>query len=169
VTRTTYYQTFAYCGICHPQAASAATLRRWGYVGVVLGFIATIAASVALSDVLRDPVTGVCTSRMANLGIAGGAVVGLGVAVLTYQAARYLKRRRHPLQPSQAIWGQAAFYTGSARWGLDANTSVYVAARPQWIAALAQANPEQVDEATYQGLTGTARPSAVPERPFGSA
>lgn len=169
VTRTTYYQTFAYCGTCHPQAASAATLRRWGYVGVVLGFIATIAASVALSDALRDPVTRVCTSLMANLAIAGGAVVGLGVAVLTYLAARYLKRRRHPLQPSQAVWGQAAFYTGSGRWGLDAGTSVYVAAQPQWIAALARANPEQVDEATYQGVTGTARPSAVPERPFGPA
>jgi len=169
LTRTTYYQTFTYCGSCHPQVASAVGLRRWGYLGVVLGILTTIVGAVVLADALRDPVTGVCTNRMANLAIAGSAMAGLAIGVLTYLAARFVKRRRHPLRPEQAVWGRAAFYTGSARWGLDKDTSVYLAARPEWIAALAHANPQQVDEATFQGLTGAARPTAAPERPFGPA
>ena len=170
VTRTTYYQTFNHCGACHPQAVSAAGLRRWGYLGVVLGIAATMAAAVILSDAFRDPVTGVCTSRMADLAIAGGAVAGLATGVLTYQVARFLKWRRHPLRPEQAVWGRAAFYTGAARWGLDKDTAVYIAARPQWIAALAQANPEQLDEQAYRQVTGGARPTAEPNsRPFGPA
>ena len=42
--------------------------------------------------------------------------------------------------------------------------------RPEWIVALVKANPDQVDDATYQGLVGAARPvEAGTARPFGPA
>lgn len=169
VTRTTYYQTFRYCGDCHPQATSAAGLRRWGYLGIAFGLLAAIAASMGLAALLRDPATGACTRLGADLAIDGGIAAGVAAGVLFYLAARFLKRRRHPLRPAQAVWGRAAYYTGSTRWGLDKGTAVYRAARPEWIAALARANPDQVDPATYQSLTGSAPPAAEPGRPFGPA
>jgi hypothetical protein len=132
--------------------------------------IGTIVGSVLVADALRDPATGVCTPLRADLAITGGAVIGLATGLLTYFAARFLKRRRHPLRPGQAVWGRAAFYAGAARWGLDADTCVYLAARPEWAAALARANPEQLDEQAYHRATGEARPAPVlDQRPFGPA
>jgi hypothetical protein len=168
LTRTTYYQSFSYCQRCHPQVVSATKLRRWGIFGAVLGAIAYIPFTILLLRFLEDPATGKASDAMIKAGMAAACVPGLGVAVLVYWLARTLKRRRHPQRPEQAVWGQAAFYTGSARMGLSSDTSVYKAARPEWIAALLKANPEQVDDATYQGATGTARPVAAPDsRPFG--
>ena len=87
-----------------------------------------------------------------------------------YLAARALKRRRHPHRPGQAVWGLAAFYTGGTAFGFNNRFAVYKAARPEWIAALVRANPEQVDEAVYQNLVGTVRPALVQAaRPFGPA
>lgn len=170
VTRTTFYQTFAYCPACLPQAVSATRLPHWGWFGVLTGFIGAIAGSVLLADALRDPATGVCTPLQANLAIAGGMAVGVATGLLTYVVARFLKRRRHPQRPGQAVWGRAAFYAGAARWGLDPNTCVYLAARPEWAAALARANPEQLDAQAYHQATGEARPALAPgERPFGPA
>lgn len=169
VTRTTYYQTFAYCRTCHPQAVSATGLRRWGIFAVAVALLVAILAAVVLSDFLRDPVTGVCTPFRANLGVALAAAAGLVAGVLTFLVAKFVKRRRHPLRPEQAVWGRAAFYVGKARWGLDSNTSVYLAARPQWVAALARSNPEQIDDQAYRQATGEGRPILPPERPFGPA
>lgn len=169
VTRTTYYQTFAYCRTCHPQAASAAGLRRWGVFAVVVAVFAAILAAVVISGFLRDPVTGVCTPFRANLAVALAAAAGLAAGMLTFLVAKFVKRRRHPLRPEQAVWGRAAFYAGGARWGLDSSTSVYLAARPQWAAALARSNPEQLDDQAYHQATGENRPVLAPERPFGPA
>ncbi|HEX9009555.1 MAG TPA: hypothetical protein VF804_04250 [Holophagaceae bacterium] len=170
VTRTTFYQTFAYCPACLPQAASASRLGRWGWTGVGLGLVAAVAGAILLGDALRDPATGVCTNLNANLAIAGSAALGVTTGLLTYLAARLLKRRRHPLRPGQAVWGRAAFYTGAARWGLHRDTAVYLAARPEWIAALARANPEQLDGPAYQQATGEAQPAPIAgARPFGPA
>lgn len=170
LTRTTYYQTFQYCPACHPQAVSAERLGRWGWLGAFLGFIAFIAAAVAVPSALGDPATHVCTPLMAKVGVALAGVAGLGTAALTYLVARAIKRGRHPLLPAQAVWGRAAFYTGKDRFGTMAGTAVYLAARPEWLAALARANPDQVDGAVYQGLTGEGQPSPdAKARPFGSA
>jgi hypothetical protein len=170
LTRTTYYQTFAYCEACHPQVVSATRLRRWGYFGVVVGCLALIPILLTFSSLLKDPATGKTTDAAINVGMAVAGLLSLGIAVLIYWVARTLKRRRHPLRPGQAVWGPGAFYTGSARMGLSSGTAVYRAARPEWAAALLKANPEQVDDATYQALTGAARPTTTPDsRPFGPA
>ena len=168
VTRTTYYQTFTYCADCQPQVASATRLRRWGYFGVVVGGIALIPLLLALSSLVKDPATGKVSDLALNVGMAVAGLLSAGMAVLVYWVSRTLKRRSHPLRPGQLVWGPGAFYTGSARMGLSSNTSVYKAVRPEWIAALARANPEQVDDAAYQALTGSARPAVPPDsRPFG--
>ncbi len=170
LTRTTYYQTFTYCQTCLPQVTSATKLRRWGYFGAVVGGIALIPLLLSVSGLLRDPATGKVSDTAAKMGMAAAGLLSLGVGVLVYWVARTLKRRRHPLRPGQALWGPAAFYTGSARMGLSSSTSVYKAVRPEWITALLKANPEQVDDATYHSLTGEARPAASLEsRPFGPA
>ncbi len=170
VTRTTFYQTFAYCPACAPQAVSATGLRRWGWTGVAVGFVAAIAGALLLGQALQDPGAGACTPLQANLAIAGAGVIGVAAGFLTYVLARSLKRRRHPLRPGQAVWGRAAYYAGAGRWGLDHGTAVYLAARPEWIAALARANPEQLDAPAFQQATGEAKPAPAAEgRPFGPA
>ena len=168
LTRTTYYQTFSYCDVCRPQAASASGLRGWGIFLGFIGFFVMIGAAVAIIDALRDPATGKGSTLSANLSIAGGAAVGILAWVLLYLLVRFVKRQRHPRRPGQAVWGCAAFYTGAPRFGLDSGTAVYIAARPEWIAALAQANPAQLDERTYAQVTGQQRPEPSPaSRPFG--
>ena len=170
LTRTTYYQTFTYCQACHSQVVSATRLRRWGYFGAVVGGIALIPLLLALPALLKDPATGKVTDTAVSVGMTVAGLLSLGVAILVYWVARSLKRRRHPLRPGQTVWGPAAFYTGSARMGLSSTTSVYKALRPEWITALLKANPEQVDDATYQSLTGAARPTSPSDiRPFGPA
>lgn len=170
LTRTTFYQSFHYCPSCLPQARSAIGLRRWGWSSLVVAFLGLVAGAVVLAEALKDPVTGACPPDLVNVAVAGAAVLGILAGFLFYLAARFVKQRRHPRRPEQAVWGLAAYYAGKSRWGLDAQTAVYLAARPEWIAALAKANPEQVDEATYQGLTGAARPDApAGGRPFGPA
>ncbi|WP_243382264.1 hypothetical protein [Geothrix alkalitolerans] len=170
LTRTTFYQSFHYCPSCLPQARSADGLRRWGWSSLLVAFLGAVAGVIALGEVLKDPVTGVCTPLQADFVVAGGAALGILAGILFYLAARFVKRRRHPRRPDQAVWGMAAYYAGKSRWGLDAHTAVYLAARPEWIAALAKANPDQVDEASCQGITGGTRPEASKSgRPFGPA
>jgi hypothetical protein len=168
LTRTTYYQTFTYCPDCQRQAASAMGLRRWVVLGIVLGFIAWISLLVFLVDRVRDPQTGKATDFQAGLSVAVATAAALAVVVLVFRLARALKRRRHPLRPGQAVWGLAAFYTGGTHFGFSSGSAVYKAVRPEWIAALVKANPEQVADAVYQNLVGAARPAPVPgARPFG--
>jgi hypothetical protein len=166
--RTTYYQTFTYCADCQPQAVSAVGLRRWGMFGGIMTFIAWIVLFVMLIDAVRSPETGRPTSLNTALVLAVTTASALGLGGLIYLAARALKRRRHPRRPGQAVWGLAAFYTGGTHFGFNTSNAVYKAVRPEWIAALVKANPEQVDEAVYQSHLGAARPSLVQAgRPFG--
>ena len=130
--------------------------------GMPFNILGIVFSLVALAQIRNDP------RSQDGWGMAVAGLLSAGMAVLVYWVARTLKRRSHPLRPGQLVWGPGAFYTGSARMGLSSNTSVYKAVRPEWIAALARANPEQVDDAAYQALTGSARPAVPPDsRPFG--
>jgi hypothetical protein len=170
LTRTTYYQTFSYCERCHPQAISAAGLRRWGIFAGIFAFFAWIPLLIALTDAARDPVTGLATGLRGDLAIAASVALALCAGGVIYGAARGLKHRRYPKRPEQAIWGLAVFYTGGMHLGFNTSYAVYKAVRPEWIVQLLKANPEQVEEAVYQNLVGEARPSLVPAaRPFGPA
>jgi len=168
--RTTYYQTFTYCADCHPQAASALGLRRWGVFAAVEAIFAWILLFVAFVDLVRDPATGTAAGLRGAVAIAAATAMAIAQGAAIYLAARAIKRRRHPPRPGQAAWGLAAFYTGGTAFGFNNAFAVYKAARPEWIAALVRANPDQVDDAVYRSHVGTARPSIVPAgRPFGPA
>jgi hypothetical protein len=60
--------------------------------------------------------------------------------------------RRHPPLDNQAVWSLAAYYTGTG-W----THSRYRAARPEWITALVEANPNLVDDETYRAVFGEDR------------
>jgi hypothetical protein len=170
LTRTTYYQTFTYCPACHPQAVSHLGLRRWGVFAGVMALLFSIPLLVGIVDFLKPRLTGWSTDFQMFVTFVLAALGGLCIWALIYFTARRIKQGRRPLRPEQAVWGLAAFYTGGTHLGFSSSTSVYKAARPEWIAALVKANPDQVDDATYQCMVGDARPGTTGnERPFGPA
>jgi hypothetical protein len=75
---------------------------------------------------------------------------------------------RKGLKPGATpFWGPSAFFIGDGMMGLgNPSTRVYRAYRPEWMCALAQANPSQVDEAAYQRLVGSAKPVVTENKPF---
>ena len=170
LTRTTYYQTFTYCQPCQRQAASHVGLRRWGLFGGILAFFLSIPLLLGIADVLKPRLAGLNKDLQTSLAMACWAIGAVAIWAAIYFTVRRIKQGRHPLRPEQAVWGLAAFYTGGTHLGFNTSNAVYKAVRPEWIVALVKANPDQVDDATYQGLVGAARPiDAGTARPFGPA
>src|SRR5207244_3782302 len=97
--------------------------------------------------------------------IVPGVLLAVGLIWWRKHALWRRAERSHPVREGQAVWGLAAFYTGET-FGLGPSGRVYRAARPEWLKALVEANPDQVDDATYQRLVGVARPSGETARPF---
>ena len=93
-------------------------------------------------------------------------------SVVWWGLCRWLKRRAlvsAPILEKQAVWGPAVYYTGDRGFGLldlfaGASRSVYRAARPEWIRALVEANPEKVDDATYRDAVGAEKPVFAVDR-----
>jgi len=166
LTRTTYYQTFSYCDQCFPQVKSALGLRHWRFFAGVMTFIFWIPLLLVCADRARNPQTGLATGLRADLAVALSVVLALISGCLLYQAARVIKHRRNPRRPGQKVWGLAAFYTGGTHLGFNNAYAVYKAARPEWIAALVRANPEQVEPAVYLSHVGAPQPAPA-GRPFG--
>lgn len=167
LTRTTYYQTFYYCEPCMKQADSALGLGGWSFFGGVLGFFAWLAVTISLAEAYRDPET----HRVPDLIMALVFLLGTAVAVGIVMGIRFLvkaiKQRRHPLKEGQAVWGVAAYYTGSGFLDVQSLAS-YKAVRREWLAEMVRLNAQQVDDATYQAWVGEAKPAPEPEaRPFG--
>ncbi len=169
LTRTTYYQSFNYCAPCHKQADSALGLVGWGIAFGILGFFAFIAflvISVDAANPYRDPVTHNASDLVVAISMAAAVLAAVIVSVGLWFLVRAIKRKRHPLKPEQAVWGPAAYYTGSGVLDVQSYSS-YKAARREWLAELIKANPAQVDDDTYVSFVGAARPEPASARPFG--
>jgi hypothetical protein len=169
LTRTTYYQTFNYCGPCGKQADSALGLQGWAFGLAILGFFACIgflALSVESTAQFRDPVTHEASSLVAALSIIAAILAAAVISGGLWWLVRTIKRKRHPMRPEQAVWGPAAYFTGSGVLDVQSHSS-YKAARREWLAELIKENPAQVDDDTYVSYVGAARPEAVNARPFG--
>lgn len=169
LTRTTYYQSFNYCAPCHKQADSALGLFNWGIVFAIVGFfvfIGLLVLSVQMSDPYRDPVTHKASDLLTLLCMAGSVLAAAVISGALWYLVRTIKHKRHPLKPEQAVWGPAAYYTGSGVLDVQSFAS-YKAARREWLAELVKANPAQVDDDTYVSYVGASKPQAAGARPFG--
>jgi len=169
---TRYFQSFRYCAGCG--AAAAAHLRHLGRTGwllkapgAILALVGSCAGAAALTEAVlpgsRDPAV---RGPVAAAGFAAGlAAVGLLAGLFAWWSKKAALRRSPPRE-GQAVWGVAAYYTGSTLLDLLGGSKVYRAARPEWLAALVRANPDQVDDATYRQLVGAEKPARQPQRPF---
>jgi hypothetical protein len=159
INRTTYYQTFFYA------ADAAQAVQHWlkhsnrrfwiWLLGIVLGVPGIYIAFYSL-PFLRPA-----------LPILNYAAIPLIIALCVYLTHRSKRaaQARGP-KPSDAVrWGPSVYYTGSGLHILG-NAAVFKALRPEWIRALVEANPEQVDDATYARITGSARPVPDGRKPF---
>ena len=157
-TRASYYQTFFYCPGC--AGLLAAQDRIWGVfrwylpVGIVVFTLLLIA--------------------LERLGVssntAGSAVAVLVVVpyFLIFGWLRWQARVQYPLRADQVTWGRAAYCTGPG-WVpalFGPSRAVYRAAQPEWLKRLVEANPEQVDNETYQRVVGMPKPIVEQKRPF---
>ena len=99
--------------------------------------------------------------------ILGGSVaaVALLVGLLALWSLNAAKRR-YPQCPEQAVWGVAAFFTGRPLLNVMQDAQIDPAARPEWLAALVRANPDQVDDATYRQIVGEDKPVRTKGKPF---
>jgi hypothetical protein len=108
--------------------------------------------------------------------VIAAVVIGVSVllawlfARLRWHWSRNGEHTRHPQREGQAVWGLAAFYAGPSLLGTLGSmetTSIYQAARPEWLSALVGCNSQQVDDATYLRWVGKAKPAAEEKpRPF---
>ncbi|MDE3033862.1 MAG: hypothetical protein KGI56_09375, partial [Acidobacteriota bacterium] len=160
------YQSFHYCEPCWKQAKSALGLGTWTFVLVLFGAFSTLILAAAIAGTSRNP---------ENQGSGPGVLLLLAPAALLAAFAglflliRGVKHRRYPLRESQVAWGPAAFYVGSGFLDVQGH-STYKALRREWVALLVKANPEQVDDETYQAFANAPKPSVSPgTRPFGGS
>ena len=149
-------QTFEYCSTCVDAARAALVCQRvrrgvfWimSLIPLSLVFVGFMHLVLGEHSPLRPywmrfvKASGVWSILVFPIG-------GMLVAWLIVRLTRWRMMRRYPLNEQQAVWGLAAYYKGSGK---------YSAARPEWLVALVEANPEGVDDATYREVTGCDRP-----------
>ncbi len=169
---TRYFQSFRYCAACAP--AAEAHLRHRGRTGWLLRFpglflvmLAGMAAGMlGLQHLLPGATDAPGGQVLRGVACGGGIAAALLLAGLLIWWSRRAAERGCPRREGQATWGLAAFYTGSPVLNLLGDRKIYRAARPEWLAALVRANPDQVDDATYRQVVGTDRPPRESNRPF---
>jgi hypothetical protein len=169
LTRTTYYQTFNYCSPCCKQADSALGLQGWVFGLSILGVAAFVVFLVLLVEFTashRDPETHKASDLATALIMIASGLGAVAVSGGLWWLVRTIKRKRHPMRPEQAVWGLAAYYTGSGVLDVQSYSS-YKAARREWLAELIKANPAQVDDNTYVSYVGASKPETGAARPFG--
>src|SRR5205085_9570693 len=101
----------------------------------------------------------------APLLLGGSAVLVLALFTGLNQLVKGIVRKG--LKPGTTpFWGPSAFFVGDGMMGLgNPSTRVYRANRPEWIRALAQSNPSQVEGAAYQRRMRPARPAGGGTKP----
>jgi hypothetical protein len=163
------YQTFYYCPGCAESAQAHIRYRRvLGFLTYLLtGFLPVyLPLIIAAYFVAVVPATAIRHALPDSWGAAVAIPGGILLALLVFVAgikilASFLKglmMGRHPKREGQAVQGLAAYYLGGGR---------YWAARRDWIRALAEANAEQFDPATFEKSFGIPHPNPGPKaRPF---
>jgi hypothetical protein len=141
----------------------------WAFGFAVLGFLAFIGFLVLFVEFTassRDPETHKASDLTTALVMIASILAAVVISGGLWWLVRTIKRKRHPMRPEQAVWGPAAYYTGSGVLDVQSYSS-YKAARREWLAELIKANPAQVDDDTYVSYVGASRPEAGNARPFG--
>ncbi|MGO8691063.1 MAG: hypothetical protein ACLQLG_15695 [Thermoguttaceae bacterium] len=165
-----YIQTFYYCRDCGAQAGAYTWYHKWVSRVRFPFAVLSLAALVALGELLGRMSRGLPNDS--PLPPWGTAALLPAALVVWWGLCRWLKRRAlvsAPILEKQAVWGPAVYYTGDRGFGLldlfaGASRSVYRAARPEWIRALVEANPEKVDDATYRDAVGAEKPVFAVDR-----
>lgn len=161
-SRTAYYQTFSYCRRCEPAMDAYFNWQGKGCLIYIL-YVATFAGGIAAAAALFNPKGPLAAGGPpAGIGLVVLAVVGLWWVLRSMRAKAMAK---HPLGEGQLAQRPVAYYTGPTLGGLGSK-HVYRALRHEWLAALVQANPASVDEATYRSIVGEKPPSAEARKPF---
>lgn len=166
-TRTTYWHTFYYCRDCSTQLdAYFSKESKLGCLWFVymVGFVASL-VGITVQTNEGGFLHGV-DNALQTAAVIGTMVAYIALCIGLSRWVTAFYRRKAPKQPAQATWGPAAYYVGDGALGFgNALTRVFRAARPDWIRALVEANPTQVDDATYQMITGHKRPDPPAEAP----
>jgi hypothetical protein len=147
-------QTFHYCQAC-AEEARAATRR-----GRVLAVFSSFPVQFLL---VLAPIVLLLRHAEEKMFLPGLLLIpALGIPMMIYLgrwiAKASLRRamRLHPQRTGQAVWGHAAYY--SSPYPLMSWDGGYHAARPEWIRALVEANPNGVLDETYRQWTGRELP-----------
>jgi len=159
INRTTYYQTFNYAEDAARGVQNCLKHRNRRFWIWLLGIILGIpGAYIALYVIpFLHPILPVMNYLL-------GPLILILLVALTLRSRR-AAWAKGPKPEDAQVWGPSAYYTGS---GLNilGTTAVFKAHRPEWIRALVEANPDQVDDATYARITGSARPIPDGRKPF---
>jgi hypothetical protein len=166
--RTSYFQTFYYCEECAGGLRTFFKYRRWKGVLTFLAFPSLFIAEVAAATTFgkAGPLHAVGETLGVAVLLGGTALLVLGGFGAI---AQFLKKKiRGPAgQGSSPLWGPTAYYVGDGMMGFAISSAhVYRAYRPDWIKALVQSNPTQVDEASYQRFVGAPKPVPTDAKPF---
>jgi hypothetical protein len=95
------------------------------------------------------------------------ALLTAGLVWFFTRLSRSRAMARLPQRSDQAVWGLAAFYTGDKVFSMKVLPRCYKAARAEWIKALVEANPDQVDDAVFAQTVGHPKPTTEQQqRPF---
>lgn len=153
---TKYYQSFFYCPTCADgvQEYLNRRARKSDWWGLIIFFL-LLAGLVALTIGMIQ--TNYPGDYWLNIGFSAFFLLGT-----LFFLTRLLRSPRTGVQRQEP----GAYYTGGG-WLDLSDRAVYRARRPEWIRALVQANPEQVDDATYIRIVGAPRPEPPPAAPEG--
>lgn len=158
--RTRYWQTFYYCSGCSAQLDAFFKKEKvlgWLFFLWIIGGVFTLVGAIAQSE--KDGALVPLAQSIGQDAIVIGSLVlyvALVVGLILFIKSRYKKRA--PLQAHQAAWGPAAYYTGNGFFGFS-SYAMYKAARPEWIKAMAQFNPDAVDDKDYERIVGAPKAS----------
>lgn len=167
--RTRYWQTFYYCDACSPGVQAFFGKEKVSGCLVPILFIAGLVGGLLLLIPKEgsNPDQSDAGKTRRGLAMAGAAVAAIALPVAGSLGVKAIYKGRAPQRPDQPVWGPSAYYIGDGWMGFgSADARVYTAVRPEWLKALVEANPAQVDEATYQRVAGTARPKPPEQKPF---
>lgn len=167
--RTRYWQTFYYCDACSPGIQAFFSKEKVSGCLVPVLFILGLVGGLLLfipNEKGRPSQTEEAKTRRV-MAMVGAGVAAIGLPIVGALGVKAIYKGRAPQRPEQPVWGPSAYYIGDGMMGFGSmDARAYTAVRPEWIKALVEANPDQVDDATFQRVVGSAKPRPPEEKPF---